>query len=120
MDQLIPDDYRQALDEKMDLVTYAQRVQYVETRLGLIKHRQLAQAVQGAPDLPYVAALEETPGATGPEGEEEATLLAVLRRALQGGRRGTKQEPASAGTSGPKGGFTGTCFNCNKPGRRAS
>ena len=72
LDQLIPDDYRQALDEKMDLVTYAQRLQYVKTRLGLIKHRQLAQAVDGA----QPASREQQPTDDDRRGERACIQLA--------------------------------------------
>ena len=43
VDHLIPEEFERALDDHLDLQTYAQRINFVKRRLGLEKHRALAQ-----------------------------------------------------------------------------
>eukprot|EP00969_Alexandrium_andersonii_P365565 15466526-Alexandrium_andersonii.AAC.1 len=44
LDQLLPDDFRWALADKVELQSCAERLLFVTRRLGLEKHRALAQA----------------------------------------------------------------------------
>ena len=65
LDQLIPDESRQSLDAKFDLVTYQQRLQYAKAKLGIAQHRVMAQAVCNSPELPIsmdLNPLGESPG----------------------------------------------------------
>eukprot|EP00969_Alexandrium_andersonii_P210972 9317644-Alexandrium_andersonii.AAC.1 len=43
-DQLLRDDFRRALGDKLELQSYDERLPFVKRRLGLDKHRALAQA----------------------------------------------------------------------------
>eukprot|EP00969_Alexandrium_andersonii_P100387 4428560-Alexandrium_andersonii.AAC.1 len=43
--QLLPDDFRKALGGKLELQTCQERLLFIKRRLGLEKHRALAQAV---------------------------------------------------------------------------
>eukprot|EP00969_Alexandrium_andersonii_P216781 9574773-Alexandrium_andersonii.AAC.1 len=43
LDQLLPDDFRRALGDKLELQTFAERALFVKRRLWLEKHRALAQ-----------------------------------------------------------------------------
>eukprot|EP00975_Prorocentrum_lima_P055303 11598211-Prorocentrum_lima.AAC.1 len=59
LDQLLPEDFRKALDDKMELQSYNERLLFVKRRLGLEKHRALAQAASSdAPVSMDVGALE--------------------------------------------------------------
>eukprot|EP00969_Alexandrium_andersonii_P291104 12868693-Alexandrium_andersonii.AAC.1 len=42
--QLLPDDFRKALDDKLELQSYQERLLSIKRWLGLEKHRALAQA----------------------------------------------------------------------------
>eukprot|EP00969_Alexandrium_andersonii_P296602 13106437-Alexandrium_andersonii.AAC.1 len=44
LDQLLPGDFRKALVDKLELQTYQERLLFIQRRLGLEKHRALAQA----------------------------------------------------------------------------
>eukprot|EP00969_Alexandrium_andersonii_P232973 10285960-Alexandrium_andersonii.AAC.1 len=50
LDHLLPDEFRRALDDKLDLQSFTERLHFVKRRLGLGKRRALAQgAAVGAP-----------------------------------------------------------------------
>eukprot|EP00969_Alexandrium_andersonii_P243000 10734334-Alexandrium_andersonii.AAC.1 len=44
LDQWLPDDFRRALDDKLELQSYSEGLLFVKRRLGLETHRALAQA----------------------------------------------------------------------------
>eukprot|EP00969_Alexandrium_andersonii_P336604 14878932-Alexandrium_andersonii.AAC.1 len=69
VDQLLPDDFWRALGDKLELQSYAERLLSVKRRLGLEKHRALAQATSAeAPVSMEVGALEpESPEAEADE-----------------------------------------------------
>eukprot|EP00969_Alexandrium_andersonii_P346872 15335036-Alexandrium_andersonii.AAC.1 len=57
--QLLPDDFRKALDDKLELQSYSERLLFIKRRLGLEKHRALARAASAdAPVSMEVGALE--------------------------------------------------------------
>eukprot|EP00969_Alexandrium_andersonii_P240603 10622084-Alexandrium_andersonii.AAC.1 len=63
LDQLLPDDFRKALDDKLELQTYRERLLFIKRRLGLEKHRAVAQAASAdAPVGVEAGALEPEPG----------------------------------------------------------
>eukprot|EP00969_Alexandrium_andersonii_P007299 318145-Alexandrium_andersonii.AAC.1 len=49
LDHLLPDDFRRALDDKLELQSYQERLLFTTRRLGLEKHRALAQAASADP-----------------------------------------------------------------------
>ena len=49
LDQLVPEDYRQALDDHLELKTYSERLLFVKRKLGLLKHRALARVASTLP-----------------------------------------------------------------------
>eukprot|EP00969_Alexandrium_andersonii_P321692 14213638-Alexandrium_andersonii.AAC.1 len=66
LDQLLPEEFRWALGDQLELLSCAGRLLFVTRRLGLEKHRALAQAASAeAPVSMEVGALEPEP----PEGE---------------------------------------------------
>eukprot|EP00969_Alexandrium_andersonii_P276765 12233358-Alexandrium_andersonii.AAC.1 len=61
-DQPLPGNFRQALGDKLELQSYAERLLFAKPRLGLEKHRALAQAASAeAPVGMEVGALEPEP-----------------------------------------------------------
>eukprot|EP00969_Alexandrium_andersonii_P180534 7978871-Alexandrium_andersonii.AAC.1 len=71
LDQVLPDDFRQALDDKMELQSYNERLLFIKKRLGLEKHRALAQAASAdAPVSMEVGALEPEPEQADPDAQE--------------------------------------------------
>eukprot|EP00969_Alexandrium_andersonii_P019100 834269-Alexandrium_andersonii.AAC.1 len=65
LDQLLPDDFRRALDDKLELQSYSERLLFVKRRLGLEKHRALAQAASAE------ALVSMEVGALEPESREQ-------------------------------------------------
>eukprot|EP00969_Alexandrium_andersonii_P338137 14943614-Alexandrium_andersonii.AAC.1 len=62
LDQLLPGDFQRVLGDKPELQSYAKCLLLVERRLGLEKHRALAQAASSeAPVSMGVGALEPEP-----------------------------------------------------------
>ena len=63
LDQPIPEEYREALGDHLEIQSYQERLLFVKRRLGLMKHRALAQATSSSlPNLPMsmdVSPLEE-------------------------------------------------------------
>ena len=122
LDQLIPEEYRAALDDKLDLSTYLERLNFVRHRLNLIQGRDLAAArhqqprTSGPMDINALEELIEEAKGAGLEQAED--LLAALRKSVPGcGKGNPGQGPASAGTAGK--GFRGECFVCGKAGHPA-
>ena len=52
LDQLIPEDYRQSLDDHFELTTYAERLSFVKRKLGAAQHRALARSAAANPEAP--------------------------------------------------------------------
>eukprot|EP00969_Alexandrium_andersonii_P166870 7374337-Alexandrium_andersonii.AAC.1 len=71
LDQLLPGDFRRALGDKLELQSYSEQLLFVKRRLGLEKHRALAQAASSdAPIGMDVGALEPGPTDADPEAQE--------------------------------------------------
>eukprot|EP00974_Lingulodinium_polyedra_P021716 2098262-Lingulodinium_polyedra.AAC.1 len=80
LDELIPEDYHQALDDKPELVSYAERIQFVKRRLGLIKHRALAQAAMAEKATPMdLGALGDSSAEEAIPAEGVEAIIAALR-----------------------------------------
>eukprot|EP00969_Alexandrium_andersonii_P008416 366872-Alexandrium_andersonii.AAC.1 len=70
LDQLLPDDFRRALGNELELQSYSEHLLFVKRRFGLEKHRALAQAASAeAPASMEVGALE--PESPEPEPDEQ-------------------------------------------------
>ena len=79
LDQLIPDDYKHALDDHMEVQSYRERLQFVKRRLGLEKQKALAQAAaSGGPVDMEVGNLGVGPSNAPGQGDDDPELQELM------------------------------------------
>ena len=137
LDQLLPEEYRKALEDRYELETYTERLRWVKRRLESSKHRAMAQAtatagpstaitdIHSLVDAALASSAADGDASVSASGEETAVapleeFIGALRRAFGKGGKAPRKGDKGGGKGQPKGAaFAGDCFNCGKAGHRA-